>query len=121
MTRPQKDAIAHLDFTLECSAKTHGVPCQAPARWFAEMHRVRACTHPSLNDFGNLERYVCDVHLQVLEMEAERVIRQYQPSPWYVRWFREDAHEQKCPSCSKSLLHPGDVLQCVIQLPEGTA
>lgn len=118
--RPQKDDIGHLDWTLTCgSLIAEGIPCMAPARWFVEFHRVGQCTHAALNDCGNSERYVCDIHLQAYEAAAERVVRKYQPSPRWIQWFRPDPHQQECPTCAKPVLHPGDVLQCIVQLPEG--
>lgn len=114
MTHPQRDAIEHLDFVIECGAPksvTKGVRCTAEAVAYTEMHVLGACHHASLNSAGNIERYVCPNHLAALRLYAQRQARRHQPLPWWIRWFRDP--KPKCPTCDQNITHSGDVLQVV--------
>jgi hypothetical protein len=119
MTEPLRHSIHHLDWVIGCHFKLKsGEACGAQASTYIERHMPGACRHPALNSDGNLEAFVCPYHLKALEVEAEKAVRRFQP-PWWVRWFRDD--KPSCPSCNRLLMHAGDVLQCVIELPEGRA
>jgi hypothetical protein len=117
VTHPQHDdLIAHLDFPLLCRSPrvlNQGEKCLQLATHLVEVHKVRACRHPSLVD-GNSSGYVCTQHLHALERQVDKVVRRYNPGR-LVRLWRP--WPPLCPSCGSPIQHRGDVLQNVTVLP----
>lgn len=113
MSGPLRESITHLDWVLSCGMAANGVECAAKATHWTERHLVSACTHPVANADGNIERFVCSAHLAVLEREAARVARHYNPTGLRAWWtFRPPF----CPTCGRPLQHAGDILQTVERL-----
>jgi hypothetical protein len=108
MTRPQKDAIAHLDWVLSCGMKSSGEPCTSPASHWVGYHHVGACKHPSLDEYGCHSTWVCQGHLRILEAKAVRVARYYNPPRW-MAWLT--SRKPLCPTCGIPVQNETDVLQ----------
>lgn len=99
------------DFTITCGARVGDGHCDLPATWYTEVHKPHCCSHPALNDQGNLELFVCLKHLAQLERLAEKTAKQFRP-PWWIKMFRDGWGE--CTSCKRTINHAGDILQVVL-------
>jgi hypothetical protein len=111
LQRIQSGPVWTDDFTITCGAKVGDGHCTLPATWFCEVHKPHVCSHPALNDAGNLELFVCLKHLEQLEQLAEKTAKQFKP-PWWIKLFRDGWGE--CSTCKRTISHSGDILQIVL-------
>jgi hypothetical protein len=91
----------------------NGFRCRLPAVVYVEFHMVGHCQRFDCDEHGNACGLVCADHRDALEYTAQCTSAEMQPTTLARRLLKRVA---RCPTCSRTLLSPSDILQAVVAL-----